>query len=193
MLARKTLLQLICLTLVTGLLCACTTQQSEKTPQQPQPSQVEPLTQLSPSSFNTEVDTSSKNLETATGQTIYVPAYSHIYYGKGKEYLLAITLSIRNTSLTDSIIVTSVRYYDSKGNLVKEYSKKSLQIPRMATAEFFVEEQDTRGGSGANFIVEWTAQKGVTEPVVEAVMISTAFQQGISLISPGRVIEQRSK
>jgi len=50
----------------------------------------------------------------------------------------------------------------------------------MATAEFFVKEQDTSGGSGANFIVKWTAQQGVTKPVVEAVMISTAFHQGIS-------------
>jgi len=55
-----------------------------------------------------------------------------------------------------------------------------------------VKEQDTSGGSGANFIVKWTAQQGVTKPVVEAVMI-TAFHQGISLISPGRVIEERSK
>jgi len=38
--------------------------------------------------------------------------------------------------------------------------------------------------------VKWTAQQGVTKPVVEAVMISTAFHQGISLISPGRVIEE---
>jgi len=52
----------------------------------------------------------------------------------------------------------------------------------MATAEFFVKEQDTSGGSGANF-VKWTAQQGVTKPVVEAVMISTAFHQGISLIA----------
>jgi len=36
-------------------------------------------------------------------------------------------------------------------------------------AEFFVKEQDTSGGSG-NFIVKWTAQQGVTKPVVEAVI-----------------------
>jgi hypothetical protein len=77
--------------------------------------------------------------------------------------------------------------------LVKKFTQKSLQIAPMATAEFFVVEYDASGGSGTNFIVEWTAPKDVTEPVAEAVMISTASQQGISLISPGRVIQERSK
>ena len=189
MVAREILLRAIYVAIATGLLSACTVQPSE-TPQPSKSSQVEPLTQLSPTFPNTEPSV-SPDLKNATGQTIYVPAYSHVYYGNGKEYLLATTLSIRNTSINDSILVTSVRYYDSKGKLVKKYSQKNLQIPPMATAEFLVEEQDKSGGSGANFIVEWTAQKNVTEPVVEAVMISTASQQGISFISPGRVIEQR--
>ena len=189
MVAREILLRAIYLAIATGFLSACT--QHSQTPRLSNSSQVEPLTQLSPTFPNTKPSVSPETFKDATGQTIYVPAYSHVYYGDGKEYLLAITLSIRNTSLTDSISVTSVRYYDSKGKLVKEYSQKNLQIPPMATAEFLVKEQDKSGGSGANFIVEWTAQKDVSEPVVEAVMISTAFQQGISFISPGRVIEER--
>ena len=185
----KEIIRAIYLAIAIGLLSACTAQQIERSPQLNQPSQVEQLTQLSP---QPNIGTSaSSDLKTGIGQTIYVPAYSHVYYGNGKEFLLAITLSIRNTSFTDSISVTSVRYYNSKGNLVKEYFKKSLQIPPMATTEFFVEEQDTSGGSGANFIVKWTAQKDVNKPVVEAVMISTALQQGIALISPGRVIGER--
>jgi hypothetical protein len=45
------------------------------------------------------------------------------------------------------------------------------------------------GGVGANFIVEWIAEKEVSEPVVEAVMISAASNQGISFVSPGRIIK----
>ncbi len=192
MVARETLHRAIYLVITTGLLSACTAQQAERSSKPSNPSQVEPLTQLSPTP-DTRVSNPPENLETAIGQTLYVPAYSHVYYQNGREFLLATTLSIRNTSLNDSISVTSVRYYDSKGKLVKKFTQKSLQVAPMATAEFFVEEQDTSGGSGANFIVEWTAPKGVTEPVVEAVMISAASQQGISLISPGRVIKERSK
>lgn len=189
--AAKEILRALYLVVAIGLLCACTTQQTE-TLQPNKPGQVEPLTQLSPVP-NTRVANPPENLEAAVGQVIYVPAYSHVYYQDGREFLLATTLSIRNTSLTVPISLRSVRYYDSKGNLVKEYSQKSLLIGPMATTEFFVEERDASGGSGANFIVEWTAAKDVTEPVVEAVMISASSQQGISLISPGRVIKDRPK
>jgi hypothetical protein len=192
MVARETLHRAIYLAIAIGLLSACTAQQTEISSSPSSPSQVEPLTQLSPTP-NVKASNPSENLATTIGQTLYVPAYSHVYYQNGREFLLATTLSIRNTSLTDSISVASVRYYDSKGKLVKKFTQKSLQVAPMATTEFFVEEQDTSGGSGANFIVEWTAQEDVTEPVVEAVMISAASQQGISLISPGRVIEERSK
>ena len=62
----------------------------------------------------------------------------------------------------------------------------------MASTDFVVEEYDTSGGAGANFIVDWTASMEVTAPVVEAVMISTASQQGISFVSAGRVLKDRS-
>ena len=192
MVGKEILNRAIYLVVVIGLLCACTAQQTEGSPQPVKPKKVSPLTQLTPIP-NTGVSNPSESLETAVGQTVYVPAYSHVYYQDGREFLLATTLSIRNTSFTNPISVRSVRYYNSKGHLVKEYSQKSLSIPPMATTEFFVEERDTSGGSGANFIVEWTAPKDVTEPVVEAVMISTSSQQGISLISPGRVIKETSK
>ena len=48
----------------------------------------------------------------------------------------------------------------------------------MASTEYVVEENDTAGGAGANFIVEWSASAEVTSPVVEAVMIGTVSQQG---------------
>jgi len=48
------------------------------------------------------------------GQTLYVPIYSHIYHYNSQDQVmnLSATLSIRNTDLTNSIIITSVRYYD---------------------------------------------------------------------------------
>jgi hypothetical protein len=52
-----------------------------------------------------------------------------------------------------------------------------------------VTRNDTKGGSGANFIVEWIAQTEISEPLVEAVMIGTDSQQGISFVGQGRVIK----
>ncbi len=133
-----------------------------------------------------------KNFQIAMGETIYVPVYSHIYHHNRQEnFELAITLSIRNTDLTNPMVVTSVRYYNSDGKLVKQYLERPIQIDALASTDFFINRNDTSGGLGANFIVEWVAQTEISEPVVEAVMIGTDFQQGISFISTGRVIKNQ--
>jgi len=147
-------------------------------------------------SQSTPVRTEAKakaNLTQITGQTIYVPIYSHIYIrNKSRVINLAATLSIRNTDAQNSIHITSARYYDTNGALLKEYLDQPLRLAPMASTDFVVPEDDMSGGVGANFIVEWGAGVEVTEPVVEAVMISTASQQGISFVSAGRVIKNRS-
>ncbi|MEP7274045.1 MAG: DUF3124 domain-containing protein [Acidobacteriota bacterium] len=128
------------------------------------------------------------------GQTIYVPVYSHIYMrDKSRMINLTATLSIRNTDAQNAIRISAVRYYDTHGALLREYINEPLTLTAMASTEFVVAEDDTSGGAGANFIVEWGAGSEVTQPVVEAVMISTASQQGISFVSAGRVIKDRAK
>ena len=126
------------------------------------------------------------------GQTVYVPVYSHVYHQNGKPQLLTITLSIRNTSLDSDIIVTSVRYFDTNGKEVKSYLAKPRSLAPLATTEFLVERDDTSGGSGANFLVEWISKEPVTQPVIEAVMIDTSGQQGISFARSGTVIREKS-
>ena len=129
----------------------------------------------------------------AVKQTIYVPAYSHIYYySRNHRIYLAITLSIRNTDLKHPILVMSVRYYDTPGQLIREYLDRPKQLAPLESIDFVVEERDTSGGAGANFIVEWMAEERVNDPVVEAVMISSGTQ-GISFVSPGRVISGHSQ
>jgi hypothetical protein len=126
-------------------------------------------------------------------QTLYVPAYSHIYYySRQHRILLAITLSIRNTDFAHPITITSVRYYDTPGQLIKEYLERPLSLAPLGSTDFVVEERDTRGGAGANFIVEWRAEERVNDPIVEAVMISSGTQ-GISFVSPGRVIHGKNQ
>lgn len=124
---------------------------------------------------------------------IYVPIYSHIYIrDQSRTINLTATLSIRNTDLQNPIRITSARYYGTNGALVREYVKEPLRLAPMASTDFVVAEEDATGGSGANFIVEWGAGAEVTEPVVEAVMIGTASQQGISFVSTGRVLKEQT-
>lgn len=136
-----------------------------------------------------QVITLDKNFKAVMGQTIYIPVYSYIYYGDDRQlHNLTATLSIRNTDLKSPIVITSVRYNNAAGKLVKQYLDRPIQLSALASTDFVIDRSDTSGGLGANFIVEWIAEKEVSEPVTEAILISTAFQQGISFVSPGRVI-----
>lgn len=117
--------------------------------------------------------------------SVYVPVYSHVYFGGGRPFLLEATLSIRNTSASRPAYVRSARYYDTDGKLVSEFVDRVIELKPLQTIEFLVSQRDSRGGSGANFIVDWVATEDSVEPLVEAVMIGNAGTQGISLRSVG--------
>lgn len=134
--------------------------------------------------------TAFNRLYSSLGQTIYIPVYSHIYQlNQQKTFNLTATLSFRNADLNRTLRLTKVLYYDSQGDLVKNYLKEPLPIKPLASTSFVVEENDLRGGVGANFIVTWESEELVYPPIVEAVMISTSQQQGISFVSKGRILE----
>lgn len=130
-----------------------------------------------------------ENAGLSKGQTLYVPAYSHIYSGNSdRPFLLTVTLSIRNIDLKESITITRVDYYETQGALVTQYLKKPQVLKPLESIRYIVPENDKRGGSGANFIVTWSADKTVNAPITEAIMIGTQTQQGISFTSRGREI-----
>lgn len=122
------------------------------------------------------------------GQIVYVPVYSHVYHQEGSPHLLTVTLSVRNTSTDKSMMLRSVDYYDTNGKKVKAYLPSLLELSPLSTKEFLVKRTDASGGSGASFLVEWTAKEPISAPIVEGVMIDTTRQQGISFVTPGRVI-----
>ena len=126
------------------------------------------------------------------GQLVYVPVYSHVYYGDyERKILLTGILSIRNTDPSQAITVTRADYYDSDGNLIKSYLPQTITLKPMASTRFIVKESDTKGGSGANFLVEWRAETEVNEPIMEGVMIGAAAQQGISFTSRGKALRRK--
>ena len=92
--------------------------------------------------------------------------------------------------MDSSILLKSVRYFDTGGNQIRSFINKPLRLGPLATREFLVERDDATGGSGANFLVEWVADKPVSEPIIESVMIDTSGQQGISFVRAGTVIKE---
>ncbi|MFU8769150.1 MAG: DUF3124 domain-containing protein, partial [Desulfotignum sp.] len=114
------------------------------------------------------------------GQMVYVPVYSHIYIGdRERPFLLAVTLSIRNTDPDNSIVLTKVTYFNSAGKQLEEYLKQPVTLERMSATRYVVHESDKAGGSGASFLVDWEAEKAVSPPIIETVMIGAQTQQGI--------------
>jgi len=125
------------------------------------------------------------------GQTVYVPVYSNVYSGPKKNpFQLAAMLSIRNTDMAASLRVTTIDYYDTEGKFVRRHLEKPLILPPLGSTHIYLEEKDTKGGFGANFIVRWTADRVINSPVIECVMIGATGGQGISFISPGQEIQE---
>ena len=84
-------------------------------------------------------------------------------------------------------------FIDSKGKTVKEYVKHPIVLAPMESIRYVLGESDKMGGSGANFIVEWTSDEPANLPIVEAIMIGTKGQQGISFTSRGQAISYHGR
>ena len=130
-----------------------------------------------------------KTIMLSKGQTIYVPAYSHIYSGdRERPFLLTVTVSIRNTDPNQPIKITTVDYYETQGNLLTKFMETPVTLKPLESIRYVIPEKDKAGGSGANFIVEWKSDQFVNPPIVESVMIGTRSGQGVSFISRGQAI-----
>jgi hypothetical protein len=130
-------------------------------------------------------------VERSSGQTLYVPVYSHIFFGdRGATFNLATTLSIRNADPGHALSVTAADYYDSSGRLLKKHLEKPVVLKPLASTEIFIPESDTSGGFGAGFLVRWQSEKPVVPPIVECLMIGARSGQGISFVSHGRVVQE---
>ncbi len=112
--------------------------------------------------------------------TIYAPVYSDIYsQTKDFRFLHTATLSIRNTSITDTLVIHDIQYYDTRGALVKHFIDHPIYLVPMATIEYVIEEDDHSGGSGANFIVTTVSKDPRVSPLVQTVMISVSGAQAV--------------
>ena len=125
----------------------------------------------------------------AIRRTVYVAAYSTVRLGSGKGKVdLATTLIIHNTSEERPLNILRVDYFDTAGNLVHSYLPKPIAIRPFGTVEAFVPAENTRGGTGANFIVEWSANGLITDPLIEAIMVGALGAQGFSFTSRGKAM-----
>ncbi|HEY0328923.1 MAG TPA: DUF3124 domain-containing protein [Rhodopseudomonas sp.] len=124
----------------------------------------------------------------------YVPAYSSVSMSHGRlRGDFSVTLSIHNASETRPLVIRRIGYFDTAGKLVESYLKAPVALKPFSTIEAFIANTDVRGGTGANFVVDWAAAGEIAEPVVEALMIGSIANGHYAFITQGRPIRTVGK
>jgi hypothetical protein len=120
----------------------------------------------------------------------YVPVYSSVSISQGKVRAdFSVTLSIHNASETRPLVLRRIAYFDTNGKMVENYLKAPVALKPFSTVEVFVPTTDVRGGTGANFVVDWAATGEIAEPVVEALMFGGLGSGHYAFISQGRPLK----
>jgi hypothetical protein len=132
------------------------------------------------------------------GQTLYLPIYSHLYHGevnpktgKPSETLVSTHVSIRNTDMKTALKVASARYYNTEGKLLREFISAPQTIPPLGTYELYIPRSDSSGGSGANFIIDWSADKPINPPLLEALHADIREARTLLFVTTARPIQTR--
>ncbi len=145
--------------------------------------------------INQEGSDELRSLEVGTSMSLgnlpyqanyYVPIYSDIYVDAVRqEELLSATLSIRNTSESDSIFVSRIDYYNTEGDLVRKYLDATIGLGPMGTINYVIEKEDDTGGSGANFYLSLSGTESSLKPVIQAVMVGETGNKGFAFVTNG--------
>lgn len=129
-----------------------------------------------------------------TNGAFYVPAYSSVWMTQGKVRAdFSVTLSIHNASETKPLVIRRIAYFDGSGKVVENYLKAPVALKPFATIEAYVATADVRGGTGANFVVDWASSGEIAEPVMEALMLGSFASGHYAFISQGRPIRMTGK
>ncbi|MEM9674814.1 MAG: DUF3124 domain-containing protein [Bacteroidota bacterium] len=119
----------------------------------------------------------------------YLSVYSQIYsMTELRTHNLTVTVSMRNTNQLDTVYLNKAEFYNTKGSLIRTYFDSPIFLTPMETLHIVIDATDNSGGTGANFIFEWSVKPNTREPLFEAIMISTLGQQGLSFSTQGQRI-----
>ncbi|MCV0425771.1 MAG: DUF3124 domain-containing protein [Roseibium sp.] len=128
--------------------------------------------------------------ERVIGETIYVPAYSRIFSYPNRSDLLAATLAVHNVDPKTTITLTRVDYHDEDGKLLRAILEGPVDLTPLQSKTVLIPINDTTGGVGSNFLVEWKASNPALSPIAETIMTSGSGGPGPSFTTRGRVIER---
>lgn len=120
----------------------------------------------------------------------FVPLHSTVIAGAGRTRLnFSGSLSIHNTSARHVLVVDAIEYRNAAGQLVESYMSHPIGLRPFASMQVTIAQEDTRGGIGPSFIVDWSSSDS-DEPAIEAVMIASQGTQGFSTVSAARRVNR---
>jgi len=128
-------------------------------------------------------------------QTVYIPSYSNVISGPPMLMVVPLraNLIVHNTDPSQTITIDKIDHYDTDGKLVYKYLEKPVTLKPLAATRVVVKEpKKGEEGLGANFIVQWHAEKPVHEPIIDCLMLGTLGNQGFSFTSQGRIIQEET-
>jgi hypothetical protein len=134
-------------------------------------------------------------LQLVRAQTVYVPVYSEVLHGdldrqgRPARQLLSALVSVRNTDSRNALRVTSARYFDSNGRMLREFIQTPRTVPPLGALDLFVERRESEGGAGASFLIKWQSDAAVNPPFVEAVHVDLHSLRPLSFTTFGRPVQ----
>ena len=105
---------------------------------------------------------------------------------------LTVTISIRNTSLKDTIYLEDINQYNAQGKLVHKYLNEMVFLSPMQSTAYVIEESDNQREVEGSFIINWAATNSEIKPIFQGVMVSTHGTQGVSFITEGVSVSNKN-
>jgi hypothetical protein len=129
-------------------------------------------------------------------QTVYIPSYSNVISGPPIYMVVPLraNLVIHNTDPAQSIAIARIDEYDTEGKKVSSYLTAPVVLNPLGAMRVVVKESKKEAeGLGANFIIQWQAEKKVNEPIIECLIIGSLGAQGFSFTTQGRITQEQTE
>jgi hypothetical protein len=130
------------------------------------------------------------------GQTVYIPSYANVISGPPIYMVVPLraNLVIHNTDPAQSITIACIDEYNTEGRKVSGYLTAPVTLNPLGAMRVVVKESKKETeGLGANFIIQWHAEKKVTEPIIDCLIIGSLGAQGFSFVTQGRIIKEQTE
>lgn len=148
---RRAVARILAGALLTGAVLAAHAQDTSAAPSLPP---APTPTSLYPGVGMSSSYTTSGGTALVAWQSLYLPIHGR----------LSAQVSIRNTDPGVVLEVASARHHDTNGKLIRDLLPAPLRIPPLGVHELALQRND-----GGSVIIEWSAERPINPPLVEAV------------------------